>query len=181
MKRIVSSLTGKVLVAVSLLVMVSLVSTNVFAAESMAFTERAQRIVRDLFYVQCATVSIVPPANGFVVVTATGVSSFPFETSMLQLTLARRAAVEGPWRFNISPGFPLSQSYSIRMVFPVTGGVRSTFFLNGRNRGGFIGPISVETGSMTAEFYRSANVTQLGAPAFGQAEAADDVETVNGR
>jgi len=144
-----------------------------FAGEELAFTTKQIGVVDpgSCFFVTLASVQLTAPARGFVVVTASGMGRFRNDLSFLELTLSRQQSAIGPWLFQLTPGFNLVQSFSVRMVFPIAAGVTQTYFLNGSSCRGPGGPIRVETGSMTAEFYTNANTQAQAAPTEQQAES----------
>jgi hypothetical protein len=138
-----------------LLLGVVLASVPALAQEDFAFREQFIKNVSpgSCDFVRLASVPFTAPEDGFVVVTASGVAFFNNSRSFLELTLDTRPARRGAWIFDLTPGWNLSQTYSPRMVFPVEAGVANTFFLNGRSCKGPGGRISVQTGSITAEFH----------------------------
>ena len=154
-----------------LLLGVVLGSVPAFAQEDFAFREQK---IKDVFpgdcdFVRCAAVPFTAPEDGFVVVTASGVAFFNNSRSFLELTLDTRPAERGAWIFDLTPGWNLSQTFSPRMVFPVEAGVANTFYLNGRSCKGPGGRISVQTGSITAEFHPAAT-TQVQPSGLGPEE-----------
>jgi hypothetical protein len=149
------------------------------AAEQMAFAQKFIKSVRSgvAQFKTCASVSLLAPADGFVVVTASGMALFDSRFSDLTLTLKKKPASEGPWVFTSTPGNELTQSFTVRFVFPVSAGDNPTFFLNGVSANGPGGNIRVETGSMTAEFYTSANVQSEAPNGADNAPASKDGRT----
>lgn len=145
---------------VLLLLGVVFASVPALAQENFAFREQRIKSVSpgSCDFVTCASVPFTAPEDGFVVVTASGVAFFRHSRSFLELTLDTRPAKRGAWIFDLTPGWNLSQTYSPRMVFPVEAGVSNTFFLNGRSCNGPGGRISVQTGSITAEFHPASSV-----------------------
>lgn len=143
-----------------LLLGVVLVSVPALGQEDFAFRE--QKIKKlyppDCDFVKCASVPFTAPEKGFVVVTASGMAKFNNSDSFLQLTLATKPATEGDWIFDLTPGWNLTQTYSVRMVFPVEADQAKTFYLNGTACKSPQGRISVETGSITAEFHPESSV-----------------------
>jgi hypothetical protein len=128
------------------------------AGEILAFKQQQLKFVRPAanFYVKCASVTIkAPQEKGYVVVTATGTSLFDVTSTNadLVLTLATQAQVAGPAISVVTPGFPALQSWTVRYVFFVQAGATATYYLNGKSTVGRGSSISVETNSMTAEFY----------------------------
>jgi hypothetical protein len=142
---------------VLMLVNVPLVAS---AGEQMVFAEKFLKSIRSgtTPFRTLASVRFNVPADGFVVVTASGMALFDSDRSDLTLTLHKRAAARGPWVFTVNPGVQLSQAFTVRQVFPVSAGGNPTFFLNGASTNGPGGFIDVQTGSITVEFYASANV-----------------------
>jgi len=114
----------------------------------------------------CTSVNIDAPAAGYVVVSASGMAGFP-SNAILALTLAAKPAVAGPWQFRVTaaPPMPSYQSYTLRQVFQVNAGSR-TFYLNSKGfSGNPAGTLSIETGSITAEFYPTSAVQPNTVPA----------------
>ncbi|HOV85532.1 MAG TPA: hypothetical protein PLM79_04160 [Syntrophobacteraceae bacterium] len=148
--------------AILLVLTVSWVPSHSFAGETMAYKlqEQASMYSGSGSWKRCAGVVITPPKKGYVVVTASGMAAFDHRDSSLTLTLSTNNG-KGPWIFSLSPGTMGLQTYTVRMVFPVTGGTAQRFNLNGASYDGPGGTIKVQTGSITAEFYPSANVTKL--------------------
>ncbi len=125
-------------------------------------------------WVNCGFVSITPPEDGAVVVTMSGMVGFDDTLSDLALTIAIGPAKRGLWVFGVTPGYQLVQSFSIRRVFQVQANKTVKYFLNAASFNGPGHAISIQTGSMTAEFYATQNVQQLTAPALNQSEKTDD-------
>ena len=157
-----------IIVFVIMLLNVPLVAS---AGEQMAFAQKFFRSIHSgsTPFKKCASVTFKAPADGFVVVTASGMALFDSDRSDLSLTLHKKAATRGPWVFTVNPGDQLAQAFTVRFVFPVTSGSNPTFFLNGASANGPGGVIDVQTGSITVEFYASANVQ--GATTGGTASA----------
>jgi hypothetical protein len=147
---------------VIILVNVPLVAS---AGEQMVFAEKFVKSIRSgrTPFRKLAPVKFNVPADGFVVVTASGMALFDSDLSDLTLTLHKKAATRGPWVYTVNPGVQLSQAFTVRHVFPVSAGGNPTFFLNGASANGPGGFIDIQTGSITVEFYASANV-QSAAP-----------------
>jgi hypothetical protein len=135
-------------------------SVSAWAGEKLAFQTKIIKTLNSgsQTFVTCTSVSLTAPSNGVVVVTASGMALFDSRFSDLTLTLRTKPAARGPWVFSLSPGAELVQAFTVRYVFPVTAGTPRTFFLNAISANGPGGIISVETGSITAEFYSNANV-----------------------
>ncbi len=162
----------KIGISAIFLALVMTTATTAFGAEILAFSKAFTPVIgaRSKSWQQVATVTINVPEAGYVVVTASGMSSFS-SNAILLLTLATKSAVLGPWQFRVTaaPPVPTYQSYAVRQVFKVSAGSR-TFYLNAQGLAfNPSGQISVETGTMTAEFYASADV-QVN-PATSAAEA----------
>ena len=135
-------------------------SLHSHAADKMAFRQEIIRNVRSgaQTWANCGSVTIVPPAKGYVVVTASGMAFFDTDFSDLSLTLATKSARRGSWVYGVTPGFQLVQNYTVRSVFAVKKDRSYTFYLNGISANGPGRHISVQTGSITAEFYKGSNV-----------------------
>jgi hypothetical protein len=149
------------------------------AGEQMAFKQKIIKSVQSgaFRYVTCASVDFHAPETGYVVVTASGMALFDSKFSDLTLSLKKSPAGAGPWLFTLTPGLGLTQSFTIRYVFSVTGGDDYTFYLNGTSVNGPGRNIRVETGSITAEFYPSGNVQRDG---NAQGRAEQDLTEVAG-
>ena len=163
-------------VLVTLLLNLPLVAS---AGEQMAFAQKVLKSIRSgtSHFKTCASVSFNPPADGFVVVTASGMALFDSRFSDLTLTLVRSPATRGPWVFTLTPGAELSQAFAVRFVFPVSAGVKRTYFLNGVSANGPGGTIDVQTGSMTVEFYASANVQSDATASADSAPTSKDLRS----
>ncbi|GLI33326.1 hypothetical protein [Desulforhabdus amnigena] len=155
-------------IAAMLLTSLGLICTSSsFAGEKLAFRNGfLKTIPSNCVFKKCASVQIVPPSNGYVIVTASGMASFANDVSFLELTLGTEPGSAGPWLYRVTPGFRLFQNFSVRYVFPVkTNGTKIfTYYLNGRLCRGPSSDVSVETGTITAEFYSSSDATMLSQP-----------------
>jgi hypothetical protein len=141
-------------------------ATPLMAGESMVFK---QKLATKTIYSgtsdwkSCGNVKFDAIKDGYVVVTASGNVQYNNKAEVLILSLATKAAVEGPWNFGVTATLPAPyQSFSIRMVFSVEAGQSYAFHLNGRSiEDGGPGKILVQPGSITAEFYSKEDVTPL--------------------
>lgn len=144
-----------------LLAMVIANTTPAFAGNTMGFTQGVSQWVsaNACQWTTIGDVTINTPGSGFVVVTASGMASFN-TNAILELTLSTNPAEQGDWVFwlTAAPPMPTFQSFTVRMVFEVTGAGLQTFYLNGEGCNRKRGKMHVETGSITAEFYDTADV-----------------------
>jgi hypothetical protein len=146
-----------------LLVMAIANVTPASAASTMGFTQGVSQWVsaNASQWTTIGDVTIDAPGPGFVVVTASGMASFN-TNAILELTLSTNPAEQGDWVFwlTAAPPMPTFQSFTVRMVFEVSGAGLQTFYLNGEGCNRRRGKMHVETGSITAEFYDTADVQQ---------------------
>jgi hypothetical protein len=151
--------------ATLVLSLVMLCSAPSFAGTKLAFKQQfADRYVSAgaCTWKGLGNVKIAVPGAGYVVVTAAGMTSFDSDAFLTVSLGAKSSFQTGDWLFTLSPGPAPNlnyQSYSARMVFPVSTAATYTFHFRGRSCApSQTGTILVQTGSMTAEFYPSANV-----------------------
>ncbi len=144
-----------------LLVMVVANATPVFAGTTMGFTQGVSQWVnaRKCQWTTIGSVSINAPGPGYVVVTASGMSTFN-TNAILELTLSTNPAARGDWVFwlTAAPPMPTFQTFTVRMVFEVGAAGVQTYYLNGEGCNYKRGKMHVETGSITAEFYDTVDV-----------------------
>ena len=158
----------RVMMAVFIVVMAALTTIPADAGDLLAFKRKLPTVVIQsgtCFWVQCGSIQITAPEEGFVVVTASGMAyTRSLSPSSLTLTLGKDPAVQGVWMHTLSPGRTPYQSYNAEMTFSVNPGL-NTFFLNARSCDGDGRNIGVQTGSLTAEFYPTAGVQPQASPA----------------
>lgn len=160
----------KVLIAAVIVAMTGTLSIPVFAGSKMAYKRfiEAKTTSGSSHWMEAASVSINAPSSGYVVVSASGMTTFYYANDRdypsLTLTLGKTSAAKGQWIFTQTPGAQPFQTFDVRMVFNVNKGTNK-FYLNAASFDGTGGDISIETGSMTVEFYASSNVQPQAAPA----------------
>jgi hypothetical protein len=163
-----------------LLAMVTLAAaTPSLAGQVMAYKEKLGAGPNYLYvaagactWKNVAPIKITVPEKGYVIVTASGSAYFNSD-AILTLSLgAMNTYQRGDWLFSLTPGpapFLNYQSFSPRIAFPVAAAGTYTFYLRGRSCApSEPGRITVQTGSITAEFYAAADVqppASLQAPA----------------
>jgi len=154
-------------IAVLAMALVISFAAPLMAGESMVFKQKlpdAQVVADACVWKNLGSVQFVATKNGYVVVTASGMAFYGGNSTLLVLSLAAKAAVQGPWIFDVTADFQPYQAYTVRMVFQVSAGKTYNFYLNGRSCNDNAGTITVQTGSFTAEFYAKADVTPLTEP-----------------
>jgi hypothetical protein len=167
-----------IVVFIAATLLVSVAELPAIAGQTMAYNQLLKATIPSGrgYWVNCGSVTLNAPDVGFVVVTASGMAWFNgyYSNPTLTLTLAQSGAVQGPWIFTLTPGVRAYQTYEVRMVFPVVGGI-NTFYLNAESNNGNGAAIGIQTGSLTAEWYAAGDVQlSTGAPEAGAESAAEN-------
>jgi hypothetical protein len=177
----------KIGIACLFLASVMLISAPSFAGTKLAVKQKfANRNVAGGAgtWLGLASVQITVPGPGSVVVTADGMAIFNSDAFLTVSLGAKNTFQDGDWLFTLSPGPAPNlnyQTYCARMVFPVSAAGTYTFYFRGiSDHPSQPGKITVQTGSMTAEFYSKANVQGQAVQAVQESETDQAAPESNG-
>lgn len=150
----------KIGVAALFTALAMMVSVPAFAGTKLAYKQKFETVTLNggsCSWRALGNVSMNVPGPGYVVVTAAGMAFFESDAFLTVSLGAGTSYRSGDWLFTLSPGPGPNlnyQTFSARMVFPVSAAGPRTFYFRGRSCSpSQPGAIGVQTGSITAEFY----------------------------